>query len=169
MPIVSKSKRAEYLEQRHPVLHKLCVPANVPTILEFRLNTKLPFCYGRSNDGSPVPADWDEEGVSVIPLWESASGLIAIRGNRGAEEFVQINYEDANDVEIIAKSVDGLFAYLFYFLIESNGGPGTEGFADIQNLAAHLEFDKLSLVVESIPRFAAEQDFDSFWQFTRSF
>lgn len=47
MPIVSKPDRAQYLEKRHPILYKLCVAADVPQILEFRINTESPFGYGQ--------------------------------------------------------------------------------------------------------------------------
>jgi len=169
MPIVSKTQRSDYLKQHHPILYKLCVAAGLPSLLEFRINTDLPFCYGRSDRGSPIPAEWDDESVSVIPLWETPSGVIAIRTLREREEFVYITYEDAGDVKIIAKSTDGLFAYLFYFLVESCDGSESDEFSAIARLASYLEFDKLDAVIEAMVKFAEDPDYESLWQFTRSF
>ncbi len=167
MPMVSKLERSEYLQATHPVLFKLCVAHPVPSILEFRCNTNLPFCYGRSDAGFPIPAAWDTEQVKVIPLWETATSLNAVRLG-SEEEFIEINYEDVNDVLIIAKSVDGLFSYLFYFLIESVGGKEAKRFADIEALASYLSFNKLDVVMELIPRLHGKPDYESLWQFTRS-
>jgi hypothetical protein len=163
MLMVSKLARSEYLQTTHPILFKLCVAYPVPSILEFRCNTALPW----SDEGSLIPAAWDTDEVKVIPLWEGGSTLTAIRVSSD-EEFIQINYEDPNDLLVIAKSVDGLFTYLFYFLVESAGGKEAEGFNEIEELASYLRFDKLDIVMELIRRLYGKPDYESLSAFTRS-
>ena len=168
MSIVSKSERSRYLQQHYPVLFKLCVAGELPKILTYRCNTELPFCYGATERSSPIPAGWDSDSVKVIPLWENGSGLTAVRVTLGKAEFVQISYENPSDVEVLAKSIDGLLTYLLYFLVESAAGQEDDEFVEIQELASYLEFDKLALVVNLVKRQASDPDYESLFEVTRS-
>jgi hypothetical protein len=140
----------------------------LPTILTYRYNTQLQFCYGATDKATQIPADWDSSAVKVIPLWEGGSSLFAIRLVAHESEFIQINYEDPNDIEVISTSSNGLFAYLFYFLVESLDDEDEEELADIKRLATDLEFDKLDLIFGSVKRISSEPDYESLWELTRS-
>ncbi|MEW4565585.1 hypothetical protein AB1K70_23895, partial [Bremerella sp. JC770] len=94
--------------------------------------------------------------------------LFAIRHVGQESEFIQINYEDPNDVEVISTSSNGLFAYVFYFLVESLDDEDDEELADIKRLATDLEFDKLDLILESVNRTSSEPDYESLRELTRS-
>lgn len=168
MPIVSLADRSQFLKQNEPILFRLCVSNELPPILTYRFNTQLKFCYGATDESTKIPADWDSSSVIVVPLWESGSGLFAIRQIGQDSEFIQINYEDPNEVEVISTSTNGLFAYVFYFLVESLDDEDEEELAEVKQLAADLEFDSLNLIFNSVKRISSESDYDSLWELTRS-
>ena len=167
MSIVSRAERSRDLEQHYPILFKLCVANALPEILTYRMNADLPFCYGATAETTLIPSDWDSEDVRVVPLWESGSSLTALRRISGETDFVQINYEDPNDVEVLAKSVEGLFTYLFFFLVESVGEGDGEEFSEIEQLASYLGFEKLGMVVDLVKRVSSESDYESLFEVTR--
>jgi hypothetical protein len=168
MPIVSKRERRQYLEDNFPVLFKLCFANSPPEILSYRLNTELPFSYRNSDESSAVPADWDSEVVSVIPLWEGGSSLTAIRVTALRREFIQIDFEDPGDAEVIAVSTEGLFTYLFFFLIESLGEKDDDELREIEDLAAYLEFQGLPATFSLVERLSADEDYERLFAATRS-
>jgi hypothetical protein len=168
MPIVSKAERSQYLEKNEPILSKLCVANELPTILSYRCNTQLPFCYGATEESSSIPAEWDSPNLRVIPLWEGGSSVTAIAVKDEETKYIQINYENPNDVEFIATSSRGLFLYLFYFLVESLDEDDEEEQKEIQQLASYVEFDKLDLVFRSVGQMAVESDYSTLLELTRS-
>lgn len=169
MPIVSNRYRSHFLNTHYPTLSNLCIKNSLPAILTHRINTHLPFCYGRQDGISSIPASWDSPHLEVIPLWEDSLGITAICVDGNDSSFIDIPFEDPDDITVTAKTTDGLFFVLFYFLVESLGGPDEKRFREIQDLANTLEFEKLDLVVHSVERFSSEPNFDKlFWELSRS-
>lgn len=168
MPIVSKAERSHYLEDTEPILFKLCVANELPTILSYRCNTKLPFCYGASVESASIPAEWDSPNLKVIPLWETGASVTATAVEDGETKYIQFNFEDPNDVEFIAKSPKGLLLYVFYFLVESLDREDEGELQEIQQLAPYVEFDKLDLVFGLVDQIATEPNYASLLKCTRS-
>lgn len=167
MPIVSYADRTQYLLSHYPILLPLCAPERLPSIVSHRMNAELPFCYGKSKSGSPIPVGWDSPDTRVVPLWENANGIVAIRLRHDSLDFVQINFEDPSDVDVIARSINGLLFYVFYFLIESAGDNAAE-LSEIKQLANCLKFEMLDAVAESVSRLGQQNDSESILSLFRS-
>lgn len=151
MPIVSPSEREQFLERLPTGLRGLCRGETRNGLLDYRCRVSPLMVYQGSTDGI-IPAAWDRvDGPPVVPLWESDVDLTAWRGGLFSD-FVEIDVEDPEDPVQIAKTPEGLLAYVFFFLIQDLGGAAQlserpDDMVLLQSLATDLGFKNLDEIL----------------------
>ncbi|WP_145453702.1 hypothetical protein [Gimesia panareensis] len=139
-------------------LRELSLGEVIDQHLAYRCNVSALQCYTSSETGGPLPASWDADSApEIVPLWECDLSLLALRD----EEFVEIDYEALEDLTVIARSEQGMFAYLFFYLIEDLGGSqcfkqGNQEYDSLLRLNSQLRFEHLEDILNFQRQYGSE-------------
>lgn len=171
MPIISLHLRSKRLEVLKIGLRELSLGEVVDQQLAYRCHTSDLYCYASSETGGPLPATWDGESApEIVPLWECELSLLALRD----KEFVEIDYDDLEDLTVIARSEQGILAYLFFYLVEDLGGAqhlnqGNHESESLLRLNSQLQFKHLEDIIDFQRRSGSEINcHDLLLNYTRS-
>tara|TARA_R110002124_G_scaffold57984_6_gene162069 strand:- start:65 stop:589 length:525 start_codon:yes stop_codon:yes gene_type:complete len=150
MPLVSLQKRSKLLEELKTGLRSLSLGELTNEYLEYRCRISPLLCYESSEEGGFLPASWDKsEAPEIVPLWECDLTMIAMRG----EEYLEIDWENIEDITLIARSEQGLLSYVFFYLIEDLGGANQlmnqkQDYESLLQLSREMGFEHLKAVIE---------------------
>lgn len=172
MPLVSEEMRNIELEKLPSGIRKLCTGSIKHERLDYRCRTSNMYCYSISNTGESFQTSWDSvEKPQILPLWECDLSLVAKRG----DEFVEIDYEDPEELLIISFSIQGVLAYLFYYLVEDFGGGDTllkssnQELKELENISDEVGFNHLMDVLKLQIEIGSHYDCsDKLLMFTKS-
>lgn len=103
--------------------------------------------------------------MEIVPLWEDANGIVAMRKVDGNEDFIHISLERPENPLVISHSVNGLLTYLMFFVVESHGEFEA---LRVEELAKFLDFSGVDVVKKLAHQLREAASYDELWQFTRS-
>lgn len=161
MPIVSKQQRLERIAHFGVGLRRLCLGEIDDERVLYRCRVNTMACYSGSDEGSSFPASWDTH--DIIPLWECDTSLCAERDN----SFVQLEYDDPEELTLIAAGEQGMLSYVMFYLLEDYGSAGESGV--IKDTSDLLGFEHLDQLLSFQTAFGGKVDcFQRLLQFTRT-
>ena len=154
MAIVSKNDRNSFLSKNYRELYELSIGNASREWLEFRCVNELPITYGQSEPGGLLPTSWDNDDVFIYPLWECGICLTALKKDGEKIDFIEVDFEDPEELLVISRSYQGLIAYLMYYIIEDAGGEATiksdrpEFLEELREFSEKMNFSFLNEVIK---------------------
>ena len=127
---------------------KLVTQEDQNTLFEYRCG---PLHYTYEHDTLP-------NGITV--LWECTYGIVGIRSKGQGLEYVEFDIETPDEIEIIATSEQGLFFWLFSYLIEDQDWDDEiESLKLLRNGANTVGFSLLEEVLTFQEQYGANIDY----------